>query len=97
VKGARNIDTICSAIRGYPLEGSVGKSGSRVGITAQLIDATAGLHVWAERFDCELTDIFAVQDEVTAQTVSALHINLNPSDLDRIAALRSSSLEGSVT
>ena len=77
----------------YLLEGSVGKSGSRVGITAQLIDATAGRHVWAERFHCELTDIFAVQDEVTAQTVSALHINLNPSDLDRIAAVHSSSFE----
>ena len=50
----------------HVLEGSVRKSGGRVRITAQLIDATTGGHLWAERFDRELTDIFAVQDDVTA-------------------------------
>ena len=49
----------------YVLEGSVRKSGQRVRITAQLIDATTGGHLWAERFDRDLTDIFAVQDDVT--------------------------------
>ncbi len=56
----------------YVLEGSVRKSGNRVRITAQLIDATTGKHVWAERYDRELEDIFAVQDEVTEQIVGAV-------------------------
>ena len=49
----------------YVLEGSVQKSGDRVRITAQLIDALTGHHLWAERYDRELKDIFALQDEVT--------------------------------
>ena len=57
---------------GYVLEGSVRRSGSRVRITAQLIDATAGGHVWAERYDRELTDIFAVQDEITETVAMAI-------------------------
>ena len=58
------------------LEGSVRKSGNRVRITAQLIDATTGGHLWAERFDRDLTDIFAVQDDVTQHIVGALALNL---------------------
>jgi adenylate cyclase len=54
----------------YVLEGSMRKSGNRVRVTAQLIDATTGTHVWANRFDRELEDIFAVQDEVV-RTISA--------------------------
>jgi TolB-like protein len=61
----------------HVLEGSVRKSGGRVRITAQLIDATTGGHLWAERFDRELTDIFAVQDDVTTHIVSALELNLS--------------------
>ena len=49
----------------YVLEGSVRQAGNRVRITAQLIDAESGSHIWADRFDRELTDIFAVQDEIT--------------------------------
>ena len=49
----------------YVVEGSVRKSGNRVRITAQLIDAVTGHHVWAERYDRDLTDVFAVQDEIT--------------------------------
>ena len=60
----------------HVLEGSVRKSGNRVRITAQLIDATTGGHLWAERFDRDLTDIFAVQDDVTQQIVGALAVNL---------------------
>ena len=60
----------------YVLEGSVRRSGNRVRVTAQLIDATTGGHLWAERFDRDLTDIFAVQDDVTGHIVSALAINL---------------------
>jgi adenylate cyclase len=78
---------------GHVLEGSVRKSGSRVRITAQLIDASTGGHVWAERFDRDLTDIFAVQDDVTVKIVSALSLNLNASDLRRIAATRTDNIE----
>ena len=53
----------------YVLEGSVRRSGNRARITAQLIDAASGKHVWAERYDRELTDIFAVQDEITRNIV----------------------------
>src|SRR5262249_44970492 len=55
----------------FVLEGSVRKSGSRVRITAQLIDATTGTHLWAERYDRDLTDIFAVQDEITQSVAAA--------------------------
>ncbi len=56
----------------YVLEGSVRKAGSRVRITAQLIEAHSGRHVWAERYDRELDDIFAVQDEITGAISSAV-------------------------
>jgi TolB-like protein/Flp pilus assembly protein TadD len=56
----------------YVLEGSVRKAGNRVRITAQLIDATTSLHVWAERYDRDLKDIFAVQDEITENIVTAI-------------------------
>ncbi|NNU48398.1 adenylate/guanylate cyclase domain-containing protein [Rhizobium sp. WYCCWR 11279] len=77
----------------YVLEGSVRKSGSRVRITAQLIDATSGGHLWAERFDRDLTDIFAVQDDVTQQIVGALALNLREGDQQRLAAEQTESLE----
>ena len=51
----------------YVLEGSVQRSGDRVRITAQLIDALSGHHLWAERYDRDLKDIFALQDEVTTE------------------------------
>jgi adenylate cyclase len=60
----------------YVLEGSVRKSGSRARITAQLIDATIGSHVWAERYDREVADIFAVQDEITERVVGAIEPQL---------------------
>ena len=60
----------------YVLEGSVRKIGVRVRITAQLIDAASGAHVWAERYDRDLADIFAVQDEITEQVVAALEPQL---------------------
>ena len=77
----------------HVLEGSVRKSGLRVRITAQLIDATTGGHLWAERFDRELTDIFAVQDDVTAHIVSALTLNLSAGDRQSIAAERTDNHE----
>ncbi|RDL51120.1 hypothetical protein BLJAPNOD_02249 [Ensifer sp. M14] len=60
----------------YVLEGSVRKAGNRVRVTAQLIDANDGGHVWANRFDRDLTDIFAVQDELTREIVTALKVQL---------------------
>ena len=60
----------------YVLEGSVRKAGTRARITAQLIDANSGHHVWAERYDRELGDIFAVQDEITEQVVAAIEPQL---------------------
>jgi adenylate cyclase len=62
------------------LEGSIRRAGNRVRITAQLIDAANGGHLWAERYDRDLTDIFAVQDEVTLQIVSALRVTLSPAE-----------------
>ena len=60
----------------YVLEGSVRKAGNRVRIAAQLIDATTGHHLWAERYDRELNDFFAVQDEITNKIITALQIKL---------------------
>jgi adenylate cyclase len=64
----------------YVLEGSVRKAGGRVRITAQLIDGTAGDHVWSERWDRELTDIFALQDEISEAIVEALKLKLLPEE-----------------
>jgi adenylate cyclase len=60
----------------YVLEGSVRKSGNRVRITAQLIDATTGNHIWADRYDGELTDVFELQDEITRKVVAAIEPKL---------------------
>jgi adenylate cyclase len=60
----------------YVMEGSVQKAGNRVRINIQLIDATTGGHLWAERYDRELEDLFALQDEVTRQIVRALQVKL---------------------
>jgi adenylate cyclase len=60
----------------YVLEGSVRKAGNRVRITAQLVDATSGNHIWAERYDREIADIFAVQDEITERVVATIEPEL---------------------
>ena len=67
------------------LEGSIRRAGNRVRITAQLIDAATGGHIWAERYDRDMTDIFAVQDEVTRHIVEALRVKLSPGEAARIA------------
>jgi adenylate cyclase len=66
------------------VEGSIRRAGNRVRITAQLIDAADGGHLWAERYDRELADIFAVQDEVTLQIVNALRVVLSPAEKARV-------------
>ena len=65
---------------GHILEGSVRKAGGRVRITAQLIDGSTGDHVWAERYDRDLTDIFAIQDEISKAIVDALKVKLLPKE-----------------
>ena len=69
----------------YVLEGGIQRAGSRVRITAQLVDATTGYHVWAERYDREVRDIFVLQDEVTQQIVRALAVKLTEGERGRIA------------
>ena len=64
----------------HVLEGSVRKAGTRVRITAQLIDGKSGGHVWAERYDRDLTDIFAIQDEISKAIVAALKLQLLPEE-----------------
>jgi TolB-like protein/cytochrome c-type biogenesis protein CcmH/NrfG len=64
----------------YVVEGSVRRSGNQVRITAQLIDAETGGHVWAERYDGSLDDVFALQDRVTGQIIDALKVQLTPSE-----------------
>jgi adenylate cyclase len=68
------------------LEGSVRKSGGRVRITAQLIDGRKGDHRWAERYDRDLSDIFALQDEISRSIVGALKLRLVPGDVETGAA-----------
>jgi TolB-like protein len=68
----------------HVLEGSVRKAGDRIRITAQLIDGATGLHVWAERYDRDLTDIFSLQDEVAQAIVEALEVELLPSEKEAI-------------
>ncbi len=69
----------------HVLEGSVRKAGGRVRITAQLIDGKTGDHVWAERYDRDLTDIFAIQDEISEAIVDALKVKLLPEEKNAIA------------
>jgi adenylate cyclase len=70
----------------YVLEGSVRKAGDQVRINAQLIDATTGHHLWAERYDGRMGDIFALQDKVTQKIVGALAVKLTADEQQRIAA-----------
>jgi serine/threonine protein kinase/Flp pilus assembly protein TadD len=65
---------------GAVLEGSVRKSGDRVRITVQLIDVTDGYHLWSERFDSEIRDIFDIQDEISQSVVRALEVQLSPDE-----------------
>ena len=68
----------------YVLEGSVQKVGERVRITAQLVDAKSGHHLWAEKYDRDLTDIFALQDEITKEIIIALQVSLTEGEQARL-------------
>jgi adenylate cyclase len=75
------------------LEGSIRRAGNRVRITAQLISAANGGHLWAERYDRDLTDIFAVQDEVTRNIVDALKVQLTASEAAHIGDTPTKSID----
>ncbi len=77
----------------YVLEGSVRKVGNRARINAQLIDASTGAHLWADRYDHDLKDVFAVQDQVTGKIVSALKVTLTEGEQERIKEIYTDSLE----
>ncbi len=77
----------------YVVEGSVRKAGNRVRISAQLIDATTDYHLWAERYDGQLDDIFSLQDEVVQQVVSALAVTLTAGERERVGAPPTQNLE----
>lgn len=77
----------------YVLEGSVRKAGPRVRINAQLIDATSGGHLWADRYDGAIEDVFELQDEVGAKVVSALAVHLTGDEQRRLNQVHTRNLE----
>ena len=77
----------------YVLEGAVRKAGGRVRITAQLIDALSGTHLWADRFDGALDDIFELQDEVASHVVGAIEPKLRTSEIERAIRKPTDSLD----
>jgi len=77
----------------YVLEGSVRKDGDRIRITAQLIDALTGNHLWAEQYDRNLDDIFAVQDEITKKIITAMQVKLTAGEEIKAASKGTNNLE----
>jgi adenylate cyclase len=77
----------------FILEGSVRKAGARVRVTGQLINSNDGTHIWAERFDRDLTDIFAIQDEITHAIVEQLKVKLLPQEKKSIGKVPTDNLE----
>src|SRR5271167_899843 len=77
----------------YVLEGSVPKAGSRVRITGQLIDTSTGAHIWADRFDGALDDIFELQDQVGSGAVAAIEPKLRQPEIERAPRQPTESLD----
>jgi adenylate cyclase len=77
----------------YVLEGSVRKAGGRVRITAQLVDGRTGGHLWADRYDRDLTDVFVVQDEITHRIVESLRVKLLPGERKAIEKIPTDNVE----
>jgi adenylate cyclase len=77
----------------YVLEGSVQKSGERLRVTAQLIDALNGQHLWSEKYDRKMRELFDLQDEITQKIVVALQLELTPGDQARLYARSTDNLE----
>ncbi len=77
----------------YVLEGSVRKAGNRVRITAQLVDTVTGHHLWAERYERDLKDVFALQDEITYKILTALQVTLTEGEQVQVWATRTDNLD----
>ena len=77
----------------YVLEGSVRKAAGRVRITAQLVEAESSRHIWAERYDRAIDDIFALQDDITMSTVAAIEPSLRQAEIERVKRKRPDSLD----
>jgi adenylate cyclase len=77
----------------YVLEGSVRKSENHVRVTAQLIDALTGKHLWAERYDRDLKELFAIQDEITLEIIRALQVNLTEGEQARVIGRSTKNLQ----
>jgi TolB-like protein/tetratricopeptide (TPR) repeat protein len=77
----------------YILEGSVQRSGDRVRISAQLIDATGGYHLWADSFDRKVDDIFSLQDEIAMKIMAELQVKLTVDELGRISAIKTKNIK----
>src|SRR5581483_11746372 len=77
----------------YVLEGSVRKAANRVRVTGQLIEAESGTHLWAERYDRTLDDIFAIQDELTTSVVAAIEPSLRQAEIERVKRKRPENLD----
>jgi len=77
----------------YVLEGSVQKSGKRVRVNAQLIDATSGHYLWSEKFDSELQDLFSLQDEITHNIIVELQVQLTEGEQARVSHKKTTSME----
>jgi adenylate cyclase len=77
----------------YVLEGSVQRSGDRVRITVQLIDATTGHHLWAENYDRKLTDIFALQDEIALKIMAEVQVEIGEADWGRFSSIKTTNLK----
>ncbi len=91
---AVRIDQACRELGvRYAVEGSVRKAGNRVRVTAQLIDGTDGGHVWAERYDRDLDDIFAVQDDLSRNIVEALKVTLTAGEAARLVQRGTANIE----
>ncbi|MGD0419052.1 MAG: winged helix-turn-helix domain-containing tetratricopeptide repeat protein [Xanthobacteraceae bacterium] len=77
----------------YVLEGSVRKAGQHVRITGQLVEAETGVHIWAEKYDRPLDDIFALQDEITLNVVGAIQPSLREAEIERVKRKRPENLD----
>ena len=77
----------------YVLEGSVRKAAARVRITGQLVEAETGRHIWAERYDRAMDDVFALQDEMTMNVVAAIEPSLRQAEIERVKRKRPENLD----
>ena len=91
---SRDVREIGKALNArYVLEGSIRRSGDSVRVNAQLIDASTGAHVWADRYDGEMKNVFALQDAITRNLVKALSVELTKDESDRVAKRGTSNVQ----